>query len=227
MGAFLLNRISVNYEGKKVGSGLYITISRMNHSCSPNTECSYLKDKRKSKEVRAIRKINNGEELLGDYMTDETSFLTTSQRREQLMQTWKFHCECSLCSSDYEANDKMRQRVKKLYDVIPIFQAREDVEGAANAALERCKIIEKCEDMNRYLPAAYLELYNILVMAAMYKGDFGFNDALMASLVKQREEYREKAYYLNKRTKLMTRKDQYNKMIRQLATIGCSNKLMQ
>ncbi|KAL5265126.1 hypothetical protein ACHWQZ_G006013 [Mnemiopsis leidyi] len=150
-----------------------------------------------------------------------------------MMQTWKFHCECSLCSSDYEANDKMRQtRVKKLYEVIPIFEAREDVEGAANAALERCKIIEKCEDMNRYLPGAYLELYNILVMAAMYKGDFGFNDALMASLVKQREEYREKAYYLNKRTKLTTRKDQYNKMIRQLATIGClgpggSNKLMQ
>ena len=165
-------------------------------------------------------------------MTDGESFLITSQRRKQLMQTWKFHCECSLCSSDHaQENDALRERVKKLYDVIPIFQAREDIQGAANAALERCNIIEKCDDMKRYLPGAYLELYNILLVAAMQKSYFGFDDALIASLVERREDYREKAYELFKRTKLMTRKDYYNKMMRQLAMLGYlaaggSNKLM-
>ena len=164
-------------------------------------------------------------------MTDGESFLIRSERREQLMKTWKFHCECSLCSSDHEENDALRQRVKKLYDVIPIFQAREDIQGAANAALERCTIIEKCDDMKRYLPGAYLELYNILLVAAMQKSYFGFDDALIAGLVKQREHYREKAYELFKRTKLTTRKDYYNKMMKQLAMMGylgavSSNKLM-
>ena len=207
-------------------SALYITISRINHSCSPNVQWSYLEDKRTRKEVRVIRDIRKGEELLADYITDRESFLLASQRKKILKIGWNFNCFCSLCSSDHVENDALRQRIQKLHDDIPFFGRRQDVVSAANAALQKCELLEKCEDLKSDLPTAYLELYETLIMLAMHKRFFKIDDALISSAADMREEFRKKAYNHCTRTKLVYEKELYNTKIVRLARAGGSNKLI-
>ena len=167
------------------------------------------------KEVRAIREIRKGEEVLADYLVNSDSFPTASRRRETLKMKWDFVCDCSLCSSDDEENDLLRMKVQKIHDEIPYLLMQSDLHSeAANAALQKCKILETCEDMVSHLPAAYLELYEILVNLAREKS--GSNDALIVSLAEKREEYRVKAYEISKKTRLINRKEMYNKKIRKL-----------
>ncbi|KAL5265128.1 hypothetical protein ACHWQZ_G006014 [Mnemiopsis leidyi] len=137
------------------GSALFSTISRINHSCSPNVDWSYLENHRTRKEVRVIRNIKVGEEVLVDYLAKSESFPLTSDRKEALRWGWHFECKCSLCSLDHDENDALRKRVQQLHDSVLNCGRREDVEGAANAALQKCKLLEKCEDLKIHLPKAY------------------------------------------------------------------------
>ena len=225
MRIYYRNSIAVD-KAVDESSALYINISRINHSCSPNVQWSYLEDKRTRKEVRVIRNIRKGEELLADYITDRESFLLASQRKEILKIGWNFDCCCSLCSIDHVENDALRQGIQILHDVIPFFGRRQDVEGAANAALQKCQLLEKCEDLKSDLPMAYLELYETLIMLAMHKRFFKIDDALIERVADSREEYREKAYEQCKKEKLVSEKEMYNKKITRLARMGGSNKLI-
>ena len=222
---YYLNSIAVN-KAEDESSALYITISRINHSCSPNVQWSYLEDKKTRKEVRVIRDVRKGEELLVDYITDRESFLLASQRKEILRIGWNFDCRCSLCSIDHVENDALRQRIQKLHEDIPFFGKRQDVVCAANAALQKCKLLEKCEDLKSDLPMAYLELYEILTMIAMHKRFLKIDEALMARVADRREEYREKAYNYCTRTKLVCEEEMHNTKIVRLARMGGSNKLV-
>ena len=209
------------------GSALFVTISRINHSCSPNVEWSFLEEKRTSKEVRVIRNIKKGEEVLADYIADGKSFLLKSERKGKLKMGWNFDCSCSLCSSDCEENDALRRRVKQLHDEIPLLGHREDTVGAANAALQKCEILEKCEDLKSDLAVAYLELYETLIVLSHYKRLFGIDDALMGILADRRDEYREKAYQHCKKTKLVSDKELYNGRVEDIAMkFGGSRKLI-
>ena len=181
------------------------------------------------KEVRAIREIRKGEEVLVDYLVNAVLFPTASERRDTLDMKWDFVCDCSLCSSDHEKNDIMRKKVQKIHDQIPYLVTQSHLlTEAANAALQKCNILETCEDMVSDLPAAYLELYEILVFVARAKSVLGNIDALIASLAEKREEYRVKAYEISKKTRLINRKEMYNKTIRKLGNKikDSSNKLI-
>ena len=222
---YIRNSISVGIS-RDDGTALYTTISRINHDCSPNAEWSFLEEKRTHKEVRAIRKIKKGEEVLANYIINNDSFPTTVHRRQVLTMEWGFKCCCSLCLSDDKENDAMRMRVQKLHDDIPRLLHQGNLPGATRAAQEKCQILERCEDMASLLPVAYMELYEMLISVANMKSMIQIIDKQIARLSENREEYREKAYELCKRARLINRKEMYNKKIKKFSKCGGVNKLI-
>ncbi|KKY31772.1 putative tpr domain-containing protein [Diaporthe ampelina] len=80
-------------EGRGVGisTGLWLRAARINHSCVPNTEKEFVGDMML---VRAKRRIAAGEEILHSYVDERSSYKT---RKEALLATWGFECDCSLC----------------------------------------------------------------------------------------------------------------------------------
>jgi hypothetical protein len=85
--------------GKNYGHGLFEVACKMNHSCRPNCVWFTTQDGT-SKEVRAIATIEVGEELTVDYVGNVLD--PTPQRREDLLATKGFVCECDRCSAKHD-----------------------------------------------------------------------------------------------------------------------------
>ncbi|KAL3906386.1 MAG: hypothetical protein SGILL_009291 [Bacillariaceae sp.] len=85
--------------GTNYGHGLFEIACKMNHSCRPN--CVWFTTKEGTcKEVRAIAVIEEGEELTVDYVGNVLD--PTPQRREDLLQTKGFVCECDRCAAKHD-----------------------------------------------------------------------------------------------------------------------------
>ena len=91
--------------GTDYGHGLFETACRMNHSCKPNCVWITTQDGR-AKEVRAIRRIEEGEQLTIDYVGQITEPIP--QRRRELNLTKGFTCECDRCSAEYDDTRRFR-----------------------------------------------------------------------------------------------------------------------
>jgi len=85
--------------GVDLGHGLFETACRMNHSCKPNCVWITSPDGR-SKEIRAINTIEEGEELTIDYVGDALEPIP--QRRQELLVTKGFKCDCDRCSAKHD-----------------------------------------------------------------------------------------------------------------------------
>lgn len=104
--------------------GLYVKISRINHSCEPNacynSNGSFIKD------VTALRRIKAGEEITISYISCNWEVLRV--RREELL-SWKFLCQCSVCSlrdKELEENDKIRKSISDMDKRITSFTEKID-----------------------------------------------------------------------------------------------------
>ena len=225
------NSIRVDTDQAGFDSALYTTLARINHSCAPNAEWSFMEEEREVKEVRAIRRIGKGEEVVVDYLsglsvTQGLSFPTCSKRREILAEKWGFCCACSLCASDHVENDALRRKLQQLHQDVLNHGRRFDIQGAVDAARAKCLILEMCEDLVSELPMAYLELYETLIVAKQYTVMLRHRSSRTTN--ERCEEYREKAFDLMKRTKLATNKEGYNKKMMGLARrYDCYNALME
>jgi SET domain len=91
--------------GTDYGHGLFETACRMNHSCKPNCVWITTQDGT-AKEVRAIKSIDEGEQLTVDYVGQTTEPIP--QRRRELMITKGFTCECDRCSAAYDDTRRFR-----------------------------------------------------------------------------------------------------------------------
>ena len=212
----VFGRNSITVDEAPGDSALYTTISRINHGCSPNAEWSFVETERKVKEVRSIRKIKKGEEVVTDYIIrSDCGFLTYSERQRELSLKWDFACACLLCTSDHSANDATRRKLKKLHSDVPNYAQSLDLQRAITAALEKCNILETCEDLFTQLPMAYLELYETIIGAKQYTDMLGLKP--LPILREEYEHFREKAFELMKRTKLAHHKEGYNKKMMGLA----------
>lgn len=88
-----------NGPGTSYGHGLFETACKMNHSCKPNCVWFTTQDG-KSKEVRAISTICEGEELTVDYNGNLLD--ATPQRRDDILQTRGFMCNCERCAAKHD-----------------------------------------------------------------------------------------------------------------------------
>ncbi|KAL3943287.1 MAG: hypothetical protein SGBAC_002658 [Bacillariaceae sp.] len=80
--------------GTDYGHGLFEVACKMSHSCHPN--CTWMTESDgASKQIRAISKIQKGEELTVDYMAQP--LLPTHERREAIFDSKGFLCNCPRC----------------------------------------------------------------------------------------------------------------------------------
>ncbi|XP_063678957.1 N-lysine methyltransferase SMYD2-like [Bolinopsis microptera] len=219
MRVFGTNCIAVDDDEAKNDAALYATIARINHSCSPNAEWCFMETVRADKEVRAIKRIKKGEEVVADYIADN-DFLTYLERKKILSMKWNFECVCSICTSDHATDDAMRTKLKRLHNEIPYYARKFELKSAINAALEKCRILENCEYLVSLLPIAYLELYETIVGAEQITGMIGLKP--LPIFGQDYEHYREKAFEMMKKSKLANKKEGYNKKMNRLAkSHGC------
>ena len=204
-------------------SALYATIARINHSCSSNVEWSFMETAREVKEVRAIKKIEKGEEVVADYIANY-DFNTYLERKELLSLHWNFECACSICTSDHATDDAMRRKLKKLHNDIPYYGFNREFKSAINVALEKCKILENCEYLVSILPMAYLNLYEIIVAAKQYTDAMTLRPFPICG--QDYEQYREKAFEMMKKSKFAKQKEAYNNNMNRLARIGWFRELI-
>ena len=122
----------------------------------------------KRHQVRAIMVIEKDEEILLDYMnTFEFVYSSRKFRRQKLLESFGFLCECSECSlegEDLEDNEMMRAEIlekqAKIDQLLGSVRSQTDkllIKKSVKKSMKLCnqkvKLIEKLNIRVRYLPA--------------------------------------------------------------------------
>uniref|UniRef100_A0A8C5GWP4 [histone H3]-lysine(4) N-trimethyltransferase n=1 Tax=Gouania willdenowi TaxID=441366 RepID=A0A8C5GWP4_GOUWI len=84
----------------------FLSVALMNHSCSPNVIVTY---KGTAAEVRAVQEINPGEEIFNSYID---LLYPTEDRKERLLESYFFTCQCTECTT--KSKDKAKMEIRKL-----------------------------------------------------------------------------------------------------------------
>ena len=134
--------------------GLYNKISLINHSCIPNATLSWVMGDFKRKQVRAFRIIEKDEEIVASYLKSDFIYVSRESRRQELLETYGFPCQCSECSregEDLEENERMRAEIREKgeegnqlvgrlgSEPVP----RKSVKKAMKLSQQRTKLIQK------------------------------------------------------------------------------------
>ncbi|MEW5308705.1 MAG: hypothetical protein WDW38_000643 [Sanguina aurantia] len=113
-GIFLSNNYGLGNPASE--AGVFLTISRFNHSCSPS--CTHVWDPQEGvKHVRVGRDVKCGEELTLSYLRHQS--MGWDARQEILSVVYNFTCSCEACKLtglEREASDRRRTRVGVLTD---------------------------------------------------------------------------------------------------------------
>lgn len=86
-------------NGLKVGRGgdaVFLSISRINHSCLPNAHV-FWNERLRRMVVHVTLDIVAGEEITANYLSDVEALLNREARRQKLENWWYFRCECVAC----------------------------------------------------------------------------------------------------------------------------------
>ena len=116
----ILNIFSTNsFTITKKYCGLYVNISRINHSCDPNA--CYNNNGCTEKQVTAMRKIQVGEEITISYISSNWDI---RQIRHEELSSWQFQCHCSVCCLKdrvFVENEDIRLKIKDMSETIAKF----------------------------------------------------------------------------------------------------------
>jgi hypothetical protein len=115
--------------------GLFLTISRINHSCRPNVHHSWRRDLQQTL-ILAARDLLAGEEICTSYGPSEC--LATEERREYLHDRFAFDCQCDMCceGNDFGGDDRMME-LSSLHEDISLF-------AASNMSHDAIKAVDLC-----------------------------------------------------------------------------------
>lgn len=97
-------------------SGIFPTMSFINHDCIPNVHHSW-NENIECENIHAFRFIKAGEEITISYSDGSSA----SNRQALLKSAFGFDCNCSLCSltpRDIQASDSRRQKIELLDEAI-------------------------------------------------------------------------------------------------------------
>ena len=81
------------YKTNAFDNGVCLKMSRFNHSCRPNAQW-FWNDDTSSQDLRALRKIRQGEEITLSYIPNMVSW---AARRAKLKGSFNFDCSCEAC----------------------------------------------------------------------------------------------------------------------------------
>ena len=164
---FLLNCLGLCHGEAYLGNrrGLYDVVSRINHSCAPNAVWTWVKgDKsRVVKQVRIVREIKEGEEILVRYWGMDR-FASRDERQARLRE-WNFTCICEVCElngDELSQNEKTRKKIRDMKETMQVlFQSgkRRQAYDVGKKRLEIMKSIRKESIVD--LPDALMEVCEI------------------------------------------------------------------
>ena len=149
-------------------SGLYKTISRINHSCAPNVVWSWIqRDESKSvKQVRVCRKVKEGEEILASYIMEFDKFPSKAERQIAL-RDWNFICRCDVCSLTGHKLVKSEYARTKITYLNIAQQSRVDsglLKLALQDAMEKQKIMKSIKrEMILHIPDVMVDCCELAV----------------------------------------------------------------
>lgn len=81
------------------GSGLYLTQSKINHSCDPNAEVQFVYSNH-TLQVVALQDIKEGEEICISYLDQCELSRSRHSRQKYLQENYLFTCSCSKCQEE-------------------------------------------------------------------------------------------------------------------------------
>lgn len=103
------NAVIITKDNQDVGSGLFLTYSRINHSCVPNAYNMWNSNTNRQT-VHAGRDIKAGQQIFVSYLGDSGDTMTRDQRLKQTQLYWGFICSCKACTRS-EITDIARKRM--------------------------------------------------------------------------------------------------------------------
>jgi len=122
-----------------------------------------------SKEVRALKRIEKGSELVANYIESWEGSFSDAKQRQKILSRWNFECACAVCSLPVdllEQNDRIRKQIIIQHSLVPKFMARWNVRKALEAARRKLALSLQIEDdILCSLPATYLEVYEMARLA--------------------------------------------------------------
>jgi len=173
---FKSNSIQIGEDtesGAAAVAGLYPGIARINHCCAPNVVWSWTRGQVRRKQVRAVIKIEAGEELCTNYIDDFNTNYNTRDARQKVLSGWGFQCGCSVCSLAKEklkVNNEIRCEIMRHHSKIPELVARQDLMGCVEASKAKLELLLSLgTQLITDLPAAYLETYEFLAIGKALK----------------------------------------------------------
>ena len=146
--------------------GLYYNISRLNHSCVPNSTQSWVMGDFSRRQIRALKIIEKDEEIVGSYKgKPEFSYGSRQTRRQQLLELGAFLCSCSECSlqgEDLRDNERMRADLRKnsgefqslVFQLLidgPTSVPRRSMKKALKLSQQRLTLIQKLDLKAQYV----------------------------------------------------------------------------
>lgn len=120
------NRLSVGNDIERGDSALFVTMSRVNHDCTGNTDHSY-HEHRGVKILVASCDVEKGEEITFSYV----AYIPREQCRMRLFLAYGFRCNCNLCN-DKELEAKVSSCVYKRRKTSGCREVQGSVKSAAN-----------------------------------------------------------------------------------------------
>ncbi|CAI6339021.1 unnamed protein product [Periconia digitata] len=141
--------------------GLFPKGARINHSCRPNSSQVWI-DKIGKRVVRAVRHIEEGEEVFATYIP----LLRDHKARQQRLDQYGFKCTCSACTHDratQAASDRRRDDIRKAFadfepqltlTVPQSIAGRKRAEKNAAASEDLARLVEE-EGLADYYAQAY------------------------------------------------------------------------
>ena len=167
LGLFGSNSITIpklgsdSTEPGRPKAAIFPTLSRINHSCSPNVVWSWNKQRNKE-EMRAIVDITTGSEMMASYVN---ILLPSNIRREELAYKYNFNCECqicSLCSDNLKSSDLKRKKVIEFQSEVKEMIKWGQIKHAYEKSLDILKIaINLGSEAYSVLPQLYLDSYQL------------------------------------------------------------------
>ncbi|KEJ83082.1 SET domain protein [Oxytricha trifallax] len=118
---------------------LFKSANLINHSCVPNCSKTYIREDSSVIFVKAIRDIQENEEITISYLNDTELAKPYGQRKEILFNRWGFKCECTLCKYQLQNDENLKMINQFVSRVLP----QNLTEGIDLMSEEKVKLISE------------------------------------------------------------------------------------